>query len=136
RAERLLALGRAQWRSGDERAAAESFGRAAQAARRAEAPELLAEAALGPGDVVVMLGLAIGYVDWEQVHLLEEAAEGLGTDRPALRARVLARLASHLYWSDPEDRRGRPARRAPELAPPAGAPAAPADARTPRPGLA
>jgi len=132
RAEVLLALGRAQWRSGDERAAADSFGRAAQAARRAEAPALLAEAALGPGDVVVMLGLAIGYADWEQVHMLEEAAEGLGADQPALRARVLARLASHLYWSDPEDRWERLSAEALELAREAGDPATLAYALTAR----
>ncbi len=116
RAEMLLLLGRVQWRAGDEPAATESFRQAAQWARRAEAPALLAQAALGPGDVVLLLGVAIGGADREQIHLLEEALAGLGPEDRALRARLLGRLAAHLYWSESEERRDELSARSLELA--------------------
>ncbi|MGI8729053.1 MAG: ATP-binding protein [Solirubrobacteraceae bacterium] len=105
RCDLLLALARAQSRAGDSRRARESFLRAAGLARRLDAPEPLARAALGYG--AGMGGFEFGLVDETLLDLLGEARAALGSaDRPLL-ARVLGRMATELYYSDRADERER-----------------------------
>ncbi|MGH2602538.1 MAG: ATP-binding protein, partial [Dehalococcoidia bacterium] len=100
----LLELGRIQGRAGDVQRARESHRLAAAAARHRGAPEQLAQAALGYGEVYV----TGSDVDAFLVDLLKEALAALdhsGATYPALRARVLAGLAVALrYAPDAEER--------------------------------
>jgi DNA-binding SARP family transcriptional activator/tetratricopeptide (TPR) repeat protein len=98
----LLRLGEAQAKAGEVAAARATFGRAAEAARRLDAPRELARAALGYGTVGQMSG---GVVDAGVVALLEEALSALGEGDAALRARLLARLAMELSFSEQRERR-------------------------------
>jgi tetratricopeptide (TPR) repeat protein len=98
RCDLLLALGTAQSRSGASREARETFLRAAGLARKLDAPERFARAALGYG--AGMGGFEFGRVDDRLVALLREAREWLGEQDSRLLARVLGRLASELYFSD------------------------------------
>ncbi|HEX9375479.1 MAG TPA: AAA family ATPase [Actinomycetota bacterium] len=117
RSQMLLGLGDAMWRSGDEAGASTAFREAVEAARRAGDPELLGRAALGPGSVVVMLGLEVGIPNEPQIALLEEALAALDGMESDLRSRILARLAAHLYWSaGTQSRRSELAAEAVELA--------------------
>jgi class 3 adenylate cyclase len=107
RCELLLALGEAQVRAGETRAANRSLLRAAGIARglgAAEGPaamaELLARAALAYHGT----GLQAGEVDRELVGLLDETLAALDPADSSLRARVLARLAQELYYSDSAER--------------------------------
>src|SRR5206468_6958874 len=61
RCDLLFGLGDAQWSSGDETRGWTTFLRAAEIARDLKDPERLGRAALGPGAVVVMFGLDIGF---------------------------------------------------------------------------
>lgn len=107
--ELLLQLGEAQTRSWNTVSAQQTFERAAQVARevaRTEAASgatLLARAALGFGGA----GIAIprGIADGTLVALLEEAARAIAAPDSPLRARLLARLAVELYFSDAAARR-------------------------------
>src|SRR5262249_61720134 len=92
RCELLLGLGEAQARKGDA-AASTTFLEAAQLARSAGLTEQLARAALGYGGRFVWM---ISGRDENIVPLLEDALRGLGEEDSALRARVLARLATAL----------------------------------------
>jgi AAA ATPase-like protein len=103
RCDLLLALGIAQSRAGDSRAARETFQRAAGLARKLGSPERLAKAALGYG--AGMGGFEFGRVDDGLVALLAEAREALGEDDDPLLARVLGRLATELYYSDRTEER-------------------------------
>lgn len=94
RAELLLALGRAHVRAGDP-AARDTLLAAARAARTLDRPELLAEAALG----FRAFSRFPGVIDDEVVALLEEALDRVGPDQPALRARLLVRLAVQLFYN-------------------------------------
>lgn len=97
----LLGLGECLRRAGDMAGSRRTFERAAATARRLESGEALALAALGCAEVVhAPLG-----TDVTAVELLEEALGVLGEPDSPLRARLLARLASLLYWSDPRERR-------------------------------
>ena len=99
----LLACGDAQTKAGAAAAAARAtFRQAAEAARRLGSPRLLAQAALGYGSAGQMAG---GVHDEEGVRLLEEALEAVGEGDDSLRARLLARLAIELSFSDERDRR-------------------------------
>lgn len=84
----VLALGDAQWRTGDLPAARASFERAAALARSLSSPERLARAALGRA-----MGENMTYTDAPLVALLEEALRALGSEDSLLRAMVLSRLA-------------------------------------------
>ena len=95
RGELAARLGDARNRSGERAAARAAFAEAAASARAAGDPELLARAALGAGG----LGVTIGPCDEGLAALLEEAAEGL-PGASALRARLLGRLATELYYED------------------------------------
>lgn len=100
----LLAYGDALWRAGEGTLARDQFASAGALARRLDDPLSFARAALGYG-----LGLGgEGFTfraDERLVALLEEAADLLGDRDDALRARLLARLAVELYWTDRLERR-------------------------------
>ena len=98
----LLACGNAQNKAGDTLEAQETFRRAADTARALGMAPLLAHAALGYGMPGQMAG---GIVDDEVVALLEEALDAIGDDDPALRARLVARLALEFSFSDAGERR-------------------------------
>ena len=91
----LLALGEAQTKAGDFPQASNSFQRIADIARAREAPEVLARAALGFQEARWRPGLP----GEPAVRLLEEALHALPEIDSALRARVLAGLASALAYS-------------------------------------
>jgi DNA-binding SARP family transcriptional activator len=95
RGELLAALGDARNRAGGRGAAREAFLEAAALARARGDARLLARAALGAGGI----GVTIGPADAELVRLLEEALAALAAE-PALRARLLGRLAAELYYAD------------------------------------
>ncbi len=98
RCDLMLALGTAQSRAGATAHARETFMRAAALARRLDAPERLARAALGYG--AGMGGFEFGRVDDGLLALLGEAREALGEQDGPLLARVLGRMATELYFSD------------------------------------
>ena len=99
RCQLLIALGEARARAADP-AAAEAFAAASQAARELGDPELLALAALGRCGI----GVEIVGLDAERVGGLEEALARLGDRAPALRVRLLARLAIELYYAPGRER--------------------------------
>jgi len=102
RGELLLALGQAQARAGDGVSAKETFLHAADAARRADARELLAEAAIGYGGRFLW---ARAGTDRHLVPLLEEALAVVRSEDSPLRVRVMARLAGALRdQHDPQPR--------------------------------
>jgi len=103
RCDLLLALGSAQSRAGESRAARETYLRAAGLARKLGSPERLAKAALGYG--AGMGGFEFGRVDEGLVALLAEAREALGEEDGPLLARVLGRQATELYFSDRTEER-------------------------------
>jgi DNA-binding SARP family transcriptional activator/tetratricopeptide (TPR) repeat protein len=98
----LIACGNAQTKAGEGNAAHATFREAAGVARALGSPRLLAQAALGYGTAWQMAG---GVVDETLVDMLEEALEAVGREDPALRARLLARLAIELSFSDQRERR-------------------------------
>jgi tetratricopeptide (TPR) repeat protein len=98
----LLACGDAQTKAGEGHASHRTYREAADVARRLENPQLLARAALGYGMAWQMAG---GVVDEALVQLLEEALKAVGDQDPALRARLLARLAIEISFSDGVERR-------------------------------
>jgi len=113
RCDLLLALGEARRRAGHGALARPSPAKrallqAAEVARRLlprigahEAGLRLARAALGYRGVLVDAGA----VDTVRVGLLEEALDALDESDSGLRAKLLARLATELYFSDQPDRR-------------------------------
>jgi DNA-binding winged helix-turn-helix (wHTH) protein/tetratricopeptide (TPR) repeat protein len=102
RARLLLRLGSAQLHAGDRAAAQSSFRTAARLARRLGAAEELADAALGISEG--FFAIEAGNVDFFLIDLLEEAMDMLEGRDPAREARLLARLAMALHWSDHERR--------------------------------
>jgi DNA-binding SARP family transcriptional activator len=102
RCELLLACGDAQIKAGDSLAARGTFRRAADAARALGSARLLSLAALGYGAAGQMAG---GVVDETVVQLIEEALAAVGDGDPPLRARLLARLAMELSFSEQRERR-------------------------------
>ncbi len=102
RCELLLACGDAQTKAGESIAARATFRDAADSARALGSAKLLAQAALGYGSAGQMAG---GVVDETVVRLIEEALAAVGESDPALRARLLARLAMELSFSDQRERR-------------------------------
>ncbi|HEX2173772.1 MAG TPA: LuxR C-terminal-related transcriptional regulator, partial [Dehalococcoidia bacterium] len=96
RLDLLLALRRARARAGDAAGAQAAARRAAEVARGLGTADALAAAALGFEDNWA----TVGVVDRYAVGLLEEALDRLGPNDPARRARILARLALELYWSE------------------------------------
>ncbi len=109
----LLGCGDAQNKAGDTRDARATFREAAEVARALGSARLLAQAALGFGAPGQMTG---GIIDEDLVALLAEALAAVGTDDPALRARLLARLAIELSFSGARERREELSGEAVELA--------------------
>ena len=97
RGEVLLALGHAHDRAGRRAQARAAFAEAAELARAAPDPDLLARAALGHGGMAVVIAAA----DPAVVRLLEEALAAAPAADPATSARLLARLSVELYYSNP-----------------------------------
>jgi tetratricopeptide (TPR) repeat protein len=89
RGELLLLLAAAHQRNGQRTPARQASLEAGELARALADPVMLAEAALRMG-----AEFSFGVVDPQLVALLEEALSGLPTAPSALRARVMARLAS------------------------------------------
>jgi class 3 adenylate cyclase len=91
--ELMVALGAAQTRAADGRAAQGTFRRAVQVARDLGDHQLFAEAVEG------LSGWPeVGIIDPELIALLEEALGLLGEQDSTLRARLLARLAIAVYF--------------------------------------
>ncbi|MGE3601478.1 MAG: AAA family ATPase, partial [Dehalococcoidia bacterium] len=95
RCDLLLDLGRMHGYAGNGQEARETYRLAAMAARQLGAPDRLAWAAIGYGDVY-MTGSA---VDEYLVDLLEAALDGLGRKDSPVRARALASLAMALRYA-------------------------------------
>jgi tetratricopeptide (TPR) repeat protein len=104
RCETMLALAVVQARAGRVTAACESFTSAASIARGTGLRDGLVQAALGYSSVAAGR-VAFGKLDTVLVGLLEEALAVLGEHDSAPRARVMARLAQALYWSESAGRR-------------------------------
>ena len=101
RTELLLALGLTQTQAGDGRHARATYLEAAALARRRDDVQRLGRAAVGiagRGDMHIRF-------DREIVELIEEALARVGEgEEPALRARLLSKLARVLYYSGPRER--------------------------------
>ncbi len=102
RAAILLSMGQAEMRAGRLDAGRATLRAAADLARGIGDSELLARAALAsaPWGFATALSAEKGLIP-----LLDEALEQLPEADGALRARLLSRLASALYWSAPAERR-------------------------------
>jgi len=114
RAELLLARADSLWSTGDTNSARETFFAAAELARGMRAPDVLARAALGAGGRAS--GFQIGVVDQPLIELLEEGLAALEGDDTPLSARLMARLAEALAFSEARERGGALARQAIEIA--------------------
>jgi tetratricopeptide (TPR) repeat protein len=113
RGDLLLELGDAQARAGDGPSSRDTFLRAADAARRVGAAELLARSALGYGGRFVW---ARAGTDRHLVPLLEEALAALGPEDSAVRVRVMTRLAGALRDQHDRGPRARLSEEAVEMA--------------------
>jgi len=91
RAAAALSLGAARLAAGDQDGGRAGFREAAERARRAGRPDLLARAALGLGGGPA--GFEVKLLDGEQISLLEEARDTLTGTHPVLTALVTARLS-------------------------------------------
>jgi len=98
-----LRLGAARLAAGDLDGGRTVFRHAAERARRAGRPDLLARAALGLGGGPA--GFEVGLLDGEQITLLEEARAALRDGHGALVALVTARLSIASTLLLPEARR-------------------------------
>ncbi len=112
RCEMLLLLGEALYGAGLFNRTREAFRRAAESAKILGHAEYLARAALGFG----MPPLSPYHFDRALVRLLEEALAAVDVRDSPLRARVLARLAAELYWSESRRRGAELSRWAVEMA--------------------
>ncbi|HVK21519.1 MAG TPA: hypothetical protein VM677_09195, partial [Actinokineospora sp.] len=101
RAEILLDLGAAEAASARPDVARAAFTEAAELARSIGDPTLLGRAALGRSGGT---GMEVSISDPDQVTVLAEAIDALGTAEPALRSRLTARLsvATTLTWPQAE----------------------------------
>jgi DNA-binding SARP family transcriptional activator len=104
RCQLLLALADSKGRAGDSRGAKASFLRAAELARSAGLPEVLARAALGYGGRFVW---DRAMSDDRLVPLLQDALAALGDVDSALRVQLLSRLAAALRGEPSRERRER-----------------------------
>jgi DNA-binding SARP family transcriptional activator/tetratricopeptide (TPR) repeat protein len=104
RCELLLALADAQGRAGDPEEAKSTFVRAADLARSADMPEMLARAAAGYGGRFLW---AHALTDERLVPLLEDGLSALGEADPVLRVQLLSRLSAALRHGPSRERRER-----------------------------
>lgn len=100
RGDLLVRLGHARARAGAGDAARVAFDGAAALARAAGDGVLLARAAIGAGG----LGVVVAGEDPARSALLREAIATLGDGEPALRARLMARLATERHYAPGGDR--------------------------------
>lgn len=91
-------LGEARFRAGDHPGGRDAFARAAELARLADDPERLARAALGHAGGIANTETATASP--ERVRLLEEALARAEALDPATAARLRARLARDLRWTE------------------------------------
>lgn len=98
RCDLLIALGQAQTNAGDRGAAGNTLTAAAADARRLRDGERLARAALA------LFGEWTPDTD-QRTAFLAEALDHLATEDSPLRARLLSRLATALYYAGPPERR-------------------------------
>jgi tetratricopeptide (TPR) repeat protein len=124
RADIGLALAETELRTGALEDADRHLDEVIGAARASGDAELLARAALARGGV----GVSVFDPDDALVELLQEALAAVGSARPALRARLLARLAIEVYYEDPPTYREELSEEAVRLARGADAPEALLDA--------
>lgn len=96
RCELMLGLGEAESKAGTREKAYQAFRGAADTARALNRTDLLARAALAPG----MWSVIPGTADAEWTVLIEEALRRVEGQDSALRALLLARLATELYWTE------------------------------------
>jgi class 3 adenylate cyclase/tetratricopeptide (TPR) repeat protein len=101
RCQLLVACGEAERRAGRVDSAKQTLERAADLAIDLDAGESLARAALAYGGPSVQMSVR----DDRVVALLETALQRVPAGAPALRARLLARLAMELYFTDAVERR-------------------------------
>ena len=104
RCELLLALADAQGRAGESLGAKSTFLRAAEFARTAELPEMLARAAAGYGGRFLWTH---ALADERLVPLLEDGLSALGEADSVLRVQLLSRLAAALRHGPSRERRER-----------------------------
>jgi tetratricopeptide (TPR) repeat protein len=102
--ELLLALADAQGRAGAGPGAKSTFLRAAELARSAGLPEMLARAAVGYGGRFLW---AHALTDERLVPLLEDGLSALGESDSVLRVQLLSRLAAALRHGPSRERRER-----------------------------
>jgi DNA-binding winged helix-turn-helix (wHTH) protein/tetratricopeptide (TPR) repeat protein len=112
RGEILLALGEAWWAAGERERFRECFAQVAEIGRRLGRADLLAQAAVG-----MRAHGEMGIVpDAQTLDVLEEALAATRAGYPALRARVLARMAASAPYARSMAQREALAREAFELA--------------------
>jgi class 3 adenylate cyclase len=104
RNEVLLALGDAEWRSGEYAPARRRFAEVAAAAQQLGHVDQLARAALGYGGGLGGYGQTVS-ADGTLIGLLESALAAVGPDPTPLRVRLLGRLATELYYTPDVTRR-------------------------------
>jgi DNA-binding SARP family transcriptional activator len=102
RCELLVVLADAESRAGDDPAAKATYLQAAELAKRADLPELLARAAAGYGGRFLWSRAA---TDAQLVPLLETALGALGDADSVLRVQLLSRLATALCDDPSRERR-------------------------------
>jgi tetratricopeptide (TPR) repeat protein len=112
-AELFLAHGRACNRLGEVERAKRSFERANELAQTLGLRDVISEATLEYGGPLEFP--EGGYVDHTYVAMLEQALSRWSTDDHPLHARLLARLATTLYFADAVERRRHLCRRALEM---------------------
>jgi len=100
----LLALGDAEWRSGELNAARRRFAEVAEVAERLGDVDQLARAALGYGAGLGGYGQSVR-ADMTLIDMLERALRAVGPESTALRVRLLGRLATELYYTPDVARR-------------------------------
>src|SRR5439155_3290500 len=89
RCDVLMALGDAQWRSGEAEASKQTYRRVAAIARRLADPARLGRIALAYAEF-----FEVGTVLEDVLEMLDEALAAIGTDDSTLRALLLARRAT------------------------------------------
>jgi eukaryotic-like serine/threonine-protein kinase len=111
----LLDLGHAQAQAGRRDVARTTFDRAAELSRRAGFSDGLARVALRLGAGVAGNELMFA-ADSQQIALLRDALDALGSNQPRVAALLQARLAAALYVSTDWENRNKLFQRAEELA--------------------